>query len=104
MSTRAPRKGTPSASSRRRWRSPFASDPSARTIRCHGTSGSSVADEHGPGEARRAGREVAVGGDAARGHGTHAVEDLAGARAIQVHLLERAESFLDRRLAADELK
>ena len=41
MSTRSPRNGTPSASSRRRWRSPFASDPSARTIRCQGTLGSS---------------------------------------------------------------
>ena len=35
MSTRSPRKGTPSASSRRRWRSPWESEPSARTMRCH---------------------------------------------------------------------
>src|SRR3954463_3195668 len=41
MSTRAPRNGTSSAASRRRCRSPLASDPSARTIRCHGTPSSS---------------------------------------------------------------
>ena len=38
MSTRSPRNGIPSASSSRRCRSPLASEPSARTIRCHGTS------------------------------------------------------------------
>ena len=48
MSTRSPRNGTPSASSRRRWRSPFASDPSARTIRCQGTLGSSLTDSTAP--------------------------------------------------------
>ena len=41
MSTRSPLNGTPSDSSSRRWRAPLASEPSARTIRCHGTSGSS---------------------------------------------------------------
>ena len=66
MSTRSPRNGTPSASRRRRWRSPFASDPSARTIRCQGTVGSSQTDEHRAGEARRAGGDVAVGADEAR--------------------------------------
>ncbi len=40
MSTRAPANGTPSASSRRRWRSPLDREPSARTIRCQGTDGS----------------------------------------------------------------
>ena len=40
MSTRSPRNGIPSASSSRRWRSPLASEPSARTIRCQGTSSS----------------------------------------------------------------
>ena len=48
MSTRSPRKGTPSASSSRRWRSPFASEPSARTTRCHGTVSSSHADSTAP--------------------------------------------------------
>src|SRR5689334_21147311 len=43
MSTRAPRNGTPSASRRARWRAPLASDPSARTTRCHGSPGSSQA-------------------------------------------------------------
>src|SRR3954467_11255058 len=43
MSTREPRNGTPSASSRARWRGPLAGDPSARTTRCHGRSGSSQA-------------------------------------------------------------
>src|SRR4051794_15147348 len=40
LSTRAPENGTPSASSSARWRSPRASDPSARTMRCQGTFGS----------------------------------------------------------------
>jgi hypothetical protein len=40
MSTRVPRKGTPSSSSSARWRSPLASEPSARTTRHHGTSSS----------------------------------------------------------------
>ena len=48
MSTRSPRNGTPSASSRRRWRAPFASEPSARTTRCHGTVSSSHADRAAP--------------------------------------------------------
>ena len=48
MSTRAPRKGTPSASSSARWRSPLASEPSARTTRCHGTVGSSQANRTAP--------------------------------------------------------
>ena len=59
MSTRSPRNGTPSASRRARWRSPFASDPSARTTRCQGgrvvVRVSTVA-----GEPRRARRDVAV--------------------------------------------
>ena len=38
MSTCSPRNGTPSASSSARWRAPLASEPSARTIRHHGTS------------------------------------------------------------------
>ena len=67
MSTRSPRNGTPSASSSRRWRSPFASEPSARTTRCHGTRRVVAAGEHRPGEARRPGREVAVGGHASPG-------------------------------------
>lgn len=48
MSTRAPRNGTSSASSSRRWRSPFASEPSARTTRCHGTVSSSHPDSTAP--------------------------------------------------------
>ncbi len=40
MSTRSPRNGIPSASSSARCRAPLASDPSARTIRNHGTSAS----------------------------------------------------------------
>src|SRR5947208_14684368 len=40
MSTRSSLKGTPSRSSSRRCRAPFASDPSALTIRYHGTEGS----------------------------------------------------------------
>ena len=40
MSTLSPRNGTPSRISNRRWRVPLARDPSARTMRCHGTSGS----------------------------------------------------------------
>src|SRR4051812_9645914 len=48
MSTRSPRNGTPSASSSARWHAPFASDPSARTIRCHGTVGSSHSDSTAP--------------------------------------------------------
>jgi hypothetical protein len=40
MSTRRPRNGTPSASSSARCGAPCASDPSACTIRCHGTLGS----------------------------------------------------------------
>src|SRR5215207_7352522 len=48
MSTRSPLNGTPSASSSARCRSPFASEPSARTIRCHGTDGSSIADSTAP--------------------------------------------------------
>ena len=39
MSTRSPRNGTPSASSSARWRAPLASEPSARTIRHHGSVG-----------------------------------------------------------------
>jgi hypothetical protein len=48
MSTRSPRKGTSSASSSRRWRAPFASEPSARTTRCHGTVSSSHAASAAP--------------------------------------------------------
>ena len=40
MSTRSPSNGTPSSSSSLRWASPLASEPSARTTRCQGTSGS----------------------------------------------------------------
>src|SRR5207248_8729763 len=40
MFTRSPTNGTPSASSSTRCRPPFASEPSARTIRCHGSDGS----------------------------------------------------------------
>ena len=40
MSTFSPRKGMPSRISNRRWRSPLASEPSARTIRCQGNVGS----------------------------------------------------------------
>ena len=43
MSTRSPRNGTPSASSSARWRAPLASEPSARTTRCQGTSSGSAA-------------------------------------------------------------
>ena len=67
MSTRSPRNGTPSSSSSARCRAPLASDPSARTIRHQGTSGSSLRDEDGAGEARRARRDVAVGADEALG-------------------------------------
>ena len=77
MSTRAPRNGTPSAWSRRRWRSPLASEPSARTIRCHGTVGSWQAGHDHARESRRARGQVAVGGDEALGHGTGASQDLA---------------------------
>ena len=44
MSTFSPRNGTPSASSSARWRAPLASEPSARTIRHHGSVGSSLSD------------------------------------------------------------
>ena len=47
-STREPLNGTPSASSRARWRSPLARVPSARTTRCHGTRGSSHACSTAP--------------------------------------------------------
>src|SRR3954451_20028415 len=42
MSTRSPTNGTPSASSRARWRPPLASVPSARTTRHQGTPGSEL--------------------------------------------------------------
>ena len=56
MSTRSPRKGTPSASSSRRWRSPLASEPSARTMRCQGTSGSWHSDSTVPAKRGAPGR------------------------------------------------
>ena len=48
MSTRSPRKGTSSASSSARWRAPFGTEPSARTTRCQGSRGSSLADSTAP--------------------------------------------------------
>jgi hypothetical protein len=48
ISTRPPLKGTPSASSSRRWRAPLASEPSARTTRHHGSRGSSQAESTAP--------------------------------------------------------
>src|SRR3954452_5247591 len=48
MSTRSPVNGTPSPSRSLRWREPLASDPSARTIRCQGTVGSSHSDSTAP--------------------------------------------------------
>ena len=48
MSTRSPLNRTPSAIKSSFCRSPFASDPSARTIRCHGMSGSSDSDSTRP--------------------------------------------------------
>src|SRR5690348_3172266 len=48
MSTRSPTNGIPSASSSLRWREPLASDPSERTIRHHGRSGSSLPDRTVP--------------------------------------------------------
>ena len=75
MSTRSPRNGTPSASSRRRWRSPFASDPSARTMRCHGHVGVVAGGEHGAREARRARGDVAVGAHEARRGVADAAQD-----------------------------
>ena len=67
MSTFSPRNGTPSASSSARWRAPLASEPSARTIRHHGRSGSWSLCSTGAGEARRAGGDVPVGADEALG-------------------------------------
>ena len=61
ISTRAPRTVTPSASSRRRWRAPLASEPSARTTRCQGNVRVVASREHHAGEPRRPRGEVAVG-------------------------------------------
>ena len=82
MSTRSPRNGTPSASSSLRWRSPFASEPSARTIRCQGTSGLVALGQHRAREPGRAGRQVAIGRHAALGHRPHAPENLLRARLV----------------------
>ena len=100
MSTRAPRKGTPSASSSARWRSPLASEPSARTTRCHGTVGVLAREEDRAGLARRAGRDVAVGAHEARRDRPHAVEDaLGGGHRRDDRLSRDAEAghLLDRR-------
>ena len=78
MSTRAPRKGTPSASSSARWRSPLANEPSARTTRCHGTVGVLAGEQDRARLARRAGGDVAVGAHEARRDRAHAVEDALG--------------------------
>ena len=91
MSTRSPRNGTPSASSSARWRAPLASEPSARTIRYHGTVGSSQSRQHGAGEARRARRDVAVGAhealrgvaDAAPGRARRASSSRVSSRAMR---------------------
>src|SRR5689334_1433384 len=56
MSTRLPRNGTPSASSSRRCSSPLASEPSDRTMRCHGTLGSWVWDRTWPAKRGAAGQ------------------------------------------------
>ena len=61
----ARRERTPSASSSAALAVALASEPSARTTRCHGTSLRRRV-EHGAGEARRAGRDVAVGAHEAR--------------------------------------
>ena len=82
MSTRSPRNGTPSASSRARWRAPLASEPSARTTRHHGRPGSSSPCRHRAGEARSARGDVAVGADEALRDRADALERRRSARLI----------------------